>query len=339
MMTHEAHQSAPTPSASLVIPVYKNEASLPDLLLACRQLWDLRGQDIEVVFVVDGSPDACFSILRDELPRQPFSSQLCLHSRNFGSFAAIRTGFEHARGRALAVMAADLQEPIELAHQFFERLLADEADVTIGVREGRNDPWLSSLASRLFWATYRRVVMPEVPAGGVDMFGCSRQVCEQLLALEERNSSMIGQLFWVGFRRVHVPYVRRDRQHGVSAWTLSRKIRYLLDSVYAFSDLPIRALKWLGGSSIALALVATLIVVLSRLLGRIDVPGYTAIIVMVMFFGGLNALALGLLGEYVWRTFENTKRRPLAITAHALHFQGTATDTGRVLGDTVRRPA
>lgn len=315
---------AERPRASLIIPVYKNEGSLPDLLTACRGLSEQVAR-LEVVFVVDGSPDRCFEILRQELSNQPFASQLVLHSRNFGSFAAIRTGLAAARGEVHAVMAADLQEPISLVGKFFEKLLANEADVTIGVRSSRSDPLLSSLSSRVFWSLYRRWVMPEIPEGGVDVFGCRGQVRDQLLALEERNTSLVGQLFWVGFRRVEIEYERQARRHGTSAWTFSRKVRYLLDSVYAFSDLPIRVIKWLGGASVALAVLVGAVVLAYRLLGRIDVPGYTAIILAIMFFGGLNALGLGLVGEYVWRTFENTKRRPIAIAAQALTFEGDKT--------------
>lgn len=310
------------PRRSLIIPVYKNRDSLPELMEVCSGLWRAAQGDFEVVLVVDGSPDDCFEWLTQHLPKQPFDSQLCLHSRNFGSFAAIRSGFEVARGEALAVMAADLQEPPSLAETFFTKLLANEADVTIGVRANRDDPFFSSLSSRLFWAFYRRFIITEVPDGGVDMFGCTRQVAEQLLALRERNSSMIGQLFWVGFRRTEVPYTRQARKHGVSAWSFSKKVRYLLDSVYAFSDLPIRVLKWLGGASALTAVLVSAVVLAARVLGAIDVPGYTATILAVTFFGGLNAFGLGLVGEYVWRTFENTKQRPVSIMSVKRVFSG-----------------
>lgn len=318
-----------SPTHSLVVPVYKNEGSLPDLMKACGELYAQLGGDLEVVLVVDGSPDSCFAWLEAHLAEQPFASQLLLHSRNFGSFAAIRTGLGAARGRFFAVMAADLQEPIALARQFFDALRADQADVAIGVREGRSDPMVSSLASRTFWWLYRKLVLPEIPPGGVDMFGCNAQVRDQLLALDERNSSLVGQLFWVGFRRVAIPYVRQERQHGKSAWTLSKKIRYLLDSVYSFSDLPIRALKWVGGGSAALAVVVSAVVLIARLLGYIEVPGYTPVVLSVMFFGGLNAFGLGLVGEYVWRTFENSKGRPLAIRARQKTYPGTPGTTPR----------
>jgi polyisoprenyl-phosphate glycosyltransferase len=308
---------------SLVIPVYKNEGSLPDLMAACRQLASALSGDLEVVLVVDGSPDGCFAWLDQHLPEQPFTSQLVLHSRNFGSFAAIRTGLATARGQRFAVMAADLQEPISLAQAFFSSLVNDEADVVIGVRGGRNDPIVSSLASRIFWGLYRRLIFPEIPPGGVDMFGCNAKVRDQLLALHERNSSLVAQLFWVGFRRKQVSYERQVRQHGTSAWTFSKKVRYLLDSVYSFSDLPIRVLKWVGGLSVALATVLSVVVLAARLAGLIEVAGYTPIILSVTFFGGLNAFGLGLVGEYIWRTFENSKARPLAITTVSRSFTPT----------------
>lgn len=314
-----------SPLCSLIIPVYRNEASLPELMAACRELASSLPHPLEVVCVVDGSPDGSASWLRENLPQQPFTSQLCEHSRNFGSFAAIRTGLGVARGDVYAVMAADLQEPISLARSFFELLVADRADVTIGVREGRNDPLSSSVGSRAFWWLYRRLVLPELPPGGVDMFGCKREVRDLLLSLHERNSSLVGQLFWVGFRRAQVGYTRQPRKHGESAWTFSRKVRYLLDSVFSFSDLPIRLLKWLGSAALAGAMSGGLVVLVAKLAGLIEVPGYAATILTVMFFGGLNSLGLGVVGEYVWRTYENTKGRPLAITSRHAVFDARPT--------------
>jgi glycosyltransferase involved in cell wall biosynthesis len=309
-----------TSVCSLVIPVYRNEDSLPELVAACESLRQSLSMKLEVVFVVDGSPDGSAAWLRKNLPAQRFSSQLCEHSRNFGSFAAIRTGLGIATGDYFAVMAADLQEPISLARSFFEKLENDEADVTIGVREGRNDPLSSSLGSQVFWWLYRRLVLPEIPEGGVDMFGCKRNVRDVLLSLHERNSSLVGQLFWVGFRRNFVGYERQVRKHGSSSWTFARKLRYLFDSVYSFSDLPIRFLKWLGASAMTLAGFSSVAILGARLAGLIEVPGYTATILTVIFFGGLNSLGLGVIGEYVWRTYENTKGRPLSIAAAHQRF-------------------
>ncbi|MFT3837792.1 MAG: glycosyltransferase family 2 protein [Myxococcaceae bacterium] len=304
---------------SLVIPVYRNEESLPALLEAVTGLAK-KLDGLEVVFVVDGSPDRCFELLRDALPKASFRSKLLAHSRNFGSFAAIRTGLAAASGRYFAVMAADLQEPIELVEQFFHVLAKDEADVVVGQRTSRNDPAGSSAASQLFWWLYRKAINPAIPAGGVDVFGCNQLVLKALLALEENNSSLVAQLFWVGFRVKPLPYERLARAAGRSAWTLKKKVRYLLDSVYSFTDLPIRLLTLIGAVAMFLSLVVGTTVFLSWLTGRIAVPGYTPIVLTVVFFGGLNAFGLGIIGDYVWRAYENTKRRPTAIVAAQLDF-------------------
>ncbi|MFO0678093.1 MAG: glycosyltransferase family 2 protein [Polyangiaceae bacterium] len=311
---------------SLIIPVYKNEGSLPELLEQLEGLSRSLPVPLETVFVVDGSPDGSFAYLRANLPKASFDAQLHLHSRNFGSFAAIRTGLAAGRGEFLAVIAADLQEPPSLIENFHAALAKGEHDIAVGRRESREDSFLSTLASDTFWSLYRRLVMPAVPKGGVDLFACTRTCRDQLLKLSESNSSLVGLLFWIGFRRVEVPYARLKRRHGRSAWSLSKKIQYLLDSVYAFSDLPVKLLVAFGSVATLFAMVLAVLVVTARLLGQIPVAGYTVVVLLVMFFGGLNLLSLGIVGGYVWRTFENSKSRPIAIVMSSERFlrEGTS---------------
>ncbi len=307
---------------SLVIPVYKNEGSLPDLLQVLTDMNSALQGKLEVVIVVDGSPDNCYRILREQLPTMPFCSQLLLHSRNYGSFAAIRTGMQAANGDYFAVMAADLQEPPELALEFFRLLDADEADVVVGTRDGRDDPLRSRWSSDVFWWIYRKFIIPEIPAGGVDMFGCNRQFRNELLALDESHSSLIGLLFWLGFRRKTVAYQRRERQHGVSAWTLKKKINYLMDSIFAFSDLPIKLLISFGGMGVLFALLFGLMVIVLKMTGWVEVPGYAATVLTVLFFGALNTAGIGIMGAYVWRAYANTQGRPLSVVMRADAFGG-----------------
>lgn len=298
---------------SLVVPVYKNQGSIPDLLQAIAALHGDLGGRLEAVFVVDGSPDRCYEILRDALPGQVFESQLILLSRNFGSFAAIRVGLQYGRGDLFAVMAADLQEPPSLVRTMETVLKDEQVDVVVGVRESRDDSLGSRLPANLFWALYRRYVVPEVPPGGVDIFGCNRAFRDTLLTLEERHSSLIAQIFWLGFKRKFIPYTRQKRQHGKSAWTLQKKINYLLDSVFAFTDLPIKILTRVGGFCALVAGLLGLFVAAARLGGYISVPGYAMTIIAIFFLGAVNLFAIGIVGSYAWRTYENTKRRPLAI--------------------------
>lgn len=305
---------------SVVVPVYKNSGNIAPLVAAMKRLQaDLSG-DLEVVFVVDGSPDDSHALLAASLPPAGLRAQLLLLSRNFGSFSAIRAGLAAARGDCFAVMAADLQEPPDLILAFHRILSRNEADVAIGTRTARKDPLASTLSSRLFWGFYKRYIQPEIPEGGVDIFGCRANVREQILLLRENNSSLVGLLFWVGFRRALVPYERREREIGVSAWTLTRKVRYLMDSIFSFSDLPIRLLIRIGVLGLFSSLALAAFVVFGKLTGLITVPGYSATVLTVVFFGALNCFGLGIIGNYVWRAFENTKFRPNYIVANRESF-------------------
>lgn len=298
---------------SLVIPVYKNEASITELLGVVGELsTSLQGR-MEAVFVVDGSPDKSYELLSRHLPNCLFSAQLVLLSRNFGSFAALRSGLEIASGDNFAVMAADLQEPPELILRMCELLRHDAADIILAVREKRSDPFLSKIASLIFWWIYRRYVIPDMPAGGVDVFACNSKFRESLLKMDESHSSLIAQIFWLGFRRQTVPYVRIARRHGKSAWTLDKKINYLTDSIFAFTDLPIRLLIRIGAIGVLLAAVFGCAVSIARALGAVPVPGYAMTIITIIFFGALNLLGLGIVGSYAWRAYENSKNRPLSV--------------------------
>ena len=316
---------------SVIIPVYRNAEFVPSLMAEFARINEIVQRrfkiPVEFVFVVDMSPDASHALLEQALPRAPFCSQLILHARNFGSFAAIRTGLHAAKGDYFGIIAADLQEPPEILVSFLEPLIADTHDIAVGIREGRDDPATSRFSANLFWGSYRRFVMKEVPPGGVDIFGCSRKVRDELLKLEEAHSSLLAQVFWLGFRRIEIGYVRRARAYGKSAWTLRKKTAYLLDSVFAFTDLPIRILTVIGTLGTSFAILFAVVIIIARLTGQFEVPGYAATMIAIMFFGALNMLGLGIVGSYTWRGYENTKHRPLAIIQSARVFEGAASSS------------
>jgi len=295
---------------SLIIPVYKNEANLDRLLDALASLDQRLEKELEVVFVVDGSPDGSFNILEERLPGTLRCSQLATLSRNFGSFNAITAGMELGRGEYFAVLAADLQEPPDLILQFYESLRNGAADIVFGYRTKRSDPWFTELSATLFWAIYRRFVIKEMPPGGVDVFGCTRRVRDRILSFPEANSSLMALLFWVGFRRSYIGYERQQRKEGQSTWTLPMKLRYSLDSIFNFTDLPIRLLLALGGLGTLTAVVLGALIVTLRLTNGIPVAGYTALALMILFFGSLMTLGMGIVGQYVWLCLQNARRRP-----------------------------
>ena len=298
---------------SLIIPVYKNESNIPSLLEAIRNIHQKLSKNLEVMFVVDGSPDKSYELLKKFLPKELFSSKLILLSRNFGTYPAVRAGLEIASGKYFAVMAADLQEPPELAIEFFKTLKDEPIDIVIGTRTGRDDPFFSQIASSLFWRFYKKFVVKEMPIGGIDVFGCNKNFKDNLLKLNESHTSLIAQIFWLGFRRKEVNYNRLGRKFGTSAWTLKKKITYMNDSIFSFTDLPIKLVTRIGPFGIIVFGIIGLITFIFKLMGMISVPGYTAIFLAIGFFGAINLFGLGVIGSYSWRAYENTKARSLSV--------------------------
>ncbi len=306
-------------SHTLIIPIYRNQEFLPEVLQAVRQIADQTVGELEAVFVIDGSPDHSEAWLCELLPAFTVATQLIALSRNFGSFTAVRTGLAAARGEFIAVMAADLQEPPELMVEFFKSL-AQGHDVAIGTRSGRDDPVASQLSARLFWRLYRFLVQPEIPASGVDVFAVSRRARDALLQLDEAHSSLIAQLFWIGFPRAQVPYQRRARKYGSSGWTWRKKAAYLLDSIFSFTAIPITLLMIIGFAGTVGFMLLGAALLVARLMNLVAVPGYTAIMVTLLFSASLILLGLGIVGSYVWRAYENTKRRPLGLVRERMQY-------------------
>jgi glycosyltransferase involved in cell wall biosynthesis len=298
---------------SVIVPVYRNAVTIPALLERLERFHE-RLPGMEAVLIVDGSPDESAAILARSLESVSFPSQLHLHARNFGAFAAVRTGLAHARGSRQVTMAADLQEPEELILDLIGAVGAGaEYDIAIGTRVGREDPFLSRTLSSLFWRLHRRLVDGDVPKGGVDVFACTKQVSDELVRLTEARSSLVGLLFWIGFRRVEVPYRRVARSEGRSGWSLRRRFSYAFDSIFAFTAVPITLLMIIGSLGSLVMLGFAGYVTVMRLTGQIAEAGYTALMVAILLSTFLILLGLGIVGSYIWRAYENSKGRPEAV--------------------------
>lgn len=298
---------------SVVIPVYQNSGSINQLVESLTKLADSLEGNLEAVFVVDGSPDDSTTKLFARFPSEQLSSQILQLSRNFGAFAAIRAGLEVARGNYIAVIAADLQEPPELLRSFFDKLENGSCDIVIGRRTARHDALIASFAARLYWRFYTKLINRDIPSGGVDVFACNKIVAKQLTQLSEGNTSLVGLLFWVGFRRDFVDYTRLTRPHGKSGWTIKKKFKYLADSVFAFTDLPIVLLQLIGIFGIGISTVLGVIVLVGSINGSIVAPGYATLMIVILASTSAILLGLGVVGSYAWRAYENGKGRPNAI--------------------------
>jgi glycosyltransferase involved in cell wall biosynthesis len=296
---------------SIVVPVYHNAASLPDLVARFQELSGRNPDDrFEFVFVDDGSRDNSFSVL-EELAAGESRIRIVKLVRNFGSTAALLAGLEQARGDAVAAIAADLQDPPELIDELLTHWRGGRK-VVLAARASRDDPGLTGLLADLFYAGFRRFAIASMPRGGFDCFLLDRRVCDLIAQFPENNTYLTGLILWVGFEPAVVYYHRRqrERRYGSSMWNLPRKIKYFADAFVAFSYAPVRAATVLG-ASLGLAGVAyAVVVVLERLLRDKVVEGWSSLMVVLLVASGAQLMMTGVLGEYLWRNLEQTRRRP-----------------------------
>jgi glycosyltransferase involved in cell wall biosynthesis len=303
---------ASKPRFSLVIPVYKNESGISDLIGRCEFLHKAL-TPIEFVFVVDGSPDNSLEFLRLGLANTELRYKVINLSRNFGAINAVRWGVKYTENTYMCVMAADLQEPAELIVELLSTLLNSDSDIVIARRISRRDRFWDKVFSKFSWFIYRSLINAEVPRGGMDIFACSPKVVSVINKIDEQNSSLFGLIFWVGFKKTFVDYHREKRSKGKSSWTFTKKVNYFFDSIYSFTDLPLRLLQVVGIFGISVSVLIAVSTVIEYLLNNIAVPGYTTLAILITFTTSSILTAIGVLGAYIWRTFSNSQLRPYAI--------------------------
>lgn len=294
---------------SIIVPVYYNECNLYALYedLKCKVLTKLE-QAYEIVFVNDGSKDGSLRILK-ELAEQDNNIKVISLSRNFGSHAAILCGLSNCTGDCAVVKAADLQEPSELILDMLASWKKGN-NVVLAVRSGRDDSKSQSLFANLYYWLVRKAALPNMPKGGFDVYLVDRKVIEVLNRLDEKNSALTGQILWSGFQTGIVYYHRVAREAGESKWTLKKKIRLVMDTLFSFSTLPITVVLGVGAASFFGAIVWAFVVLIGKLSGAIQVSGWTTLFIFDLLSFGVTMVTLGVLGEYLWRTFDASRNRP-----------------------------
>jgi glycosyltransferase involved in cell wall biosynthesis len=296
---------------SIVVPVFHNAASLFDLLIQLQELARKNASDcFEFVFVDDGSGDNSFPVLQ-ELAMTEQRIRVVKLSRNFGSNAALLAGLGQARGDVVAVIAADLQDPPELIDQMLVHWRKGRK-VVLAARSSRDDPGFTALLAQTFYALFRRFAIKTMPKGGFDFFLIDRQVCNLINCIQESNAYLMGLILWLGFDPKVLYYHRREREkrYGGSMWTFAKKVKYFVDSFVAFSYVPVRAASLLGTILSMIGLLYALGVVVFRLCYDVPVQGWTSLMVVLLVVSGAQLLMTGILGEYLWRNLEETRRRP-----------------------------
>lgn len=298
---------------SIVVPVYFNEGSLPDLfskLLYIEQLLNQQDMLLELIFVDDGSQDNSLNLLRQFVITRPGSKVIKL-SRNFGAISAVKTGLNYITGDCFLFLAADLQDPPELIPEMVSRW-KNGTKYIICERTDRQDPLGSKIFSAVYYRLLRKFVMASYPKNGFDLALMDGQL---LPYLKDSGKHINFPLFpyWLGFTPEKIPYVRVAREHGKSRWTFGKKWKLLIDSIFSFSFAPVRLISAIGLIVSLGSFTYGTVVVLSALLGKVEVPGFATLATLVSFLLGLIIVMLGVMSEYIWRIFDEVNRHPHAV--------------------------
>ena len=312
---------------SVVVPVFNEEAVFDQLLARLRSALPGCGMEYEVIFVDDGSRDRTLDRLRAASQADPRIRYISL-SRNFGHQTAVSAGLAHVRGRVVAIIDADLQDPPEELPRFLQRW-RDGCDVVYAVRTRRKEGPVKRFA---YWSFYRllsRVASLDIPLDSGDFCVMDRRVVDVLNAMPERNRFIRGLRVWAGFKHDAVEYERASRAAGESKYSLAKLVRLALDGLVSFSSMPLRLASWVGlamcvGSFVALVLLIIWWASDFPIMGKVprDVGGWTSLGTLILFISGLQFLGLGIMGEYLARMFDEVKGRPVYVVAESSDERG-----------------
>lgn len=297
---------------SIIIPVYYNEDNLYPLYDDIKKkVIDVIDYGYEIIMVNDGSKDNSYAVMQ-ELAERDHNVKIISLSRNFGSHAAILCGLAKCTGDCAIVKAADLQEPTELVLEMVESWKKGN-NVVLAVREKREESREQTVLANMYYSLMRKAALPNMPKGGFDVYLLDRKVIHVLMELDEKNSALTGQILWSGFKTDKVYYTRLAREIGKSRWTLKKKIRLVSDTLFSFSTLPITAVTVIGAVSFIGSLIWAVLEIIFKLMGMIEVSGWTTLFIFNLFSFGVVMLTLGILGGYLWRTFDASRNRPAYI--------------------------
>jgi len=306
-----------SPRYSIVVPVFNEEEVLPELYDRLRLVIDGLDGPAEIIFVNDGSADRSLALLKRFHANGPRVRIVSL-SRNFGHQAAITAGLAHARGDAVAILDADLQDPPELLPKFFKGL-GEGWDIVYGIRKERKEGAPKRLAYFVFYRLLRRMANIHMPLDSGDFCAMSRRVVDHLNALGESDRFIRGLRAWLGFRQTGIVYERDRRHAGVPKYTLMKLLKLSLDGLISFSYVPLRLIVVIG-LVISLMSFLGILVVLYRYIFTAYVPGYTSLAILILFIGGVQLLTLGVIGEYIGRISQQVKSRPLFVVDELTGF-------------------
>lgn len=297
---------------SILVTVYYNEKNLIPLYEDLKEKYISQTQDdYEIIMVDDCSGDNSWKVMKELADRDEHIVVIHL-SRNFGAHAALLCAFTHATGDCAVVKACDLQEPTETMVEMIESWKHGN-NVVLAVRTDRPEGFFSKGFANSYYWMVRTFALKNMPRGGFDIFLLDRKAIDTVVAMDEKNSAVTGEVLWSGFRTGLVPYIRQERKIGKSRWTLRKKVRLVMDTLYSFSTVPITIVSVTGGVSVTAAVIWAISVLIGKLRGKVPVSGWTSLFIFQLFSFGVIMFTLGIIGGYLWRTYDAARNRPVFI--------------------------
>ena len=307
---------------SLIAPCFNEGENVAPFQQAVMEAFRDCGYDYEIIFVNDGSRDATFHNLKKLHAAQECPVKVISLSRNFGKEAAIYAGLHHADGEYISLIDADLQQRPEIVREMVEILDRDDRyDVVAAYQDRRGESKLLSFFKKSFYTIINELANVTLQRDASDFRTFRRSVRDSLLELGEYHRFSKGLFAWVGYDTCFIPYTACERHTGVSKWSFKKLFNYAIDGIIGFSTRPLRIASHLGLYTALIAVLYMIWVIIEKMIWGIDIPGYATTIILTLLLGGMQLLCIGIIGEYVGRTFEQTKNRPIYIAKHILTYE------------------
>ena len=304
---------------SLIVPCYNEAENVALFQDAVIQAFDGCGYDYEIIFVDDGSKDATYHNLKKLHSLKKCPTKVISFSRNFGKEAGLYAGLQHATGEYISLIDADLQQRPEIVRDMV-KILDEEPqyDVVAAYQDRRGEGFVLSFFKKSFYAIINKLSKVKLQSEASDFRTFRRSVRDSMLELTEYHRFSKGIFAWVGYDTKFIPYTACERAHGTTKWNFGKLMNYAIEGIIGFSTAPLRMATYLGGATALIAALYLIVVVLQKLIWGIAVPGYATIIVLILLLGGIQLVCLGIIGEYVGKTFEQSKDRPIYIAKNIL---------------------
>jgi polyisoprenyl-phosphate glycosyltransferase len=304
---------------SVVVPAYNEELVINETHKRLNDALSSIAADYEIIYVNDGSRDKTIEILK-EIGAKDSHVRILNFSRNFGHQVAVTAGIQHATGDAVVLIDADLQDPPELIKEFV-RKWQEGYDVVYAIRKSRaGETWFKKITAAIYYRTLRKLIDIEIPLDTGDFRLMSRKVVDSLNAMPERHRFIRGLVSWVGFKQIGVEYERQERFAGETKYPLKKMIKFALDGITAFSYKPLQLASWLGVYAALIGFVGILAIIALKFLTEVTVQGWSSLMVVVLFIGGVQLGILGIMGEYLGRIYDEVRGRPLYLLQERIGF-------------------